>query len=1129
MVPTSSGGARFRGCAVILPYAHSRHAHRSQNRLAARAWLRTLSELTLATLLCLAMACGSEPETEVHSEARTLTHAELLATEILRPHLVEQGSDLFLRIPTEEALRIVEGSEASGLVLASPSGASRGASAPSSVRIRLPWPSDPTRFRIALSELAARLRATKTLARHEGADDDTQEPLELDYAFDPLVDDFVLASFEVRIDSAGTLLRSRADATRPLRDNAEREPGERISEELERTRAALEPWIEASELGPSGKRALRDTLERATLPDWESGDEPKPSFIRALIQDGWLDRLTGNDPRAHPFATALLRASRWTHRDLWSDSQRELSEFTSELGDRVRVLRHHAGVRYHVSLPSPAYLDLARDMELVVDLALGDDPLESAPTPLSAHVYVESVQVASWNVEKGLVADPALWRKWVVQADEETDDDAGTAKTLAQAIPPHALIVAPGGDVLLLITEHGSLAPLQHTLPESVEEFLAEAARALPDAAHLDLLGEYLFAYVSDSPDPRFPELLGTVGRVGEFHQTIAETLSRVSAGRYRGDCDDLAELYQGIARLQGRNAHIMGLPGHAALGWVDARADGATTYVLQTGPPLAIEADTKERSLAQAYQHFAPDSTIDVDQLEIMLRFGRDSLRDSYAVSAAVFWDRTYADRIIALQEDWHEYRYGSALSAAQALVAEDPARVSHLLERASLESITGRSARAARSLAAARDRSSVPMQRAHLAIRELDAWLDAEEEEPSERLLREVMQRWPADTDLSTQPGRLELWMELASTLARPDRDPLRALEILAEHVRPELTGAPGWLRDSSISDSTEEFLRLSTRVLAQTRTMVEPEDPRWQALRRDIETWFELAAFRTADADENVLRIYGWLGHFLEATYGEPDYRDFVEAQRVPELEPREHRDRVSEERRARRDAQWVGISPYYWWGALRQSIDEAEDELPRAELMKLAYFTRRACIDAQRHQLERPIFEDYALQAALVVGLATGNVNEQRSSLEQIRARRDPDLLDTAAYWFAELGPYLSLEEFEQALGVASQELDAPRHLLRIAWRLAAAEEWDYATIAARRALRASRSAGSLDAARRTRREVEHLLAHERGREGDRPQAELDDAHTADQVEQIRPEQQAPLVADDLTPLRDRRDQ
>ena len=39
-----------------------------------------------------------------------------------------------------------------------------------------------------------------------------------------------------------------------------------------------------------------------------------------------------------------------------------------------------------------------------------------------------------------------------------------------------------------------------------------------------------------------------------------------------RGDCDDLSELYQEIAARQGRMAHMIGLPAHAALAWSEQR-----------------------------------------------------------------------------------------------------------------------------------------------------------------------------------------------------------------------------------------------------------------------------------------------------------------------------------------------------------------------------------------------------------------------------------------------------------------------------------------------------------------------------------------------------------------------------
>ena len=72
-------------------------------------------------------------------------------------------------------------------------------------------------------------------------------------------------------------------------------------------------------------------------------------------------------------------------------------------------------------------------------------------------------------------------------------------------MPPHVVLTALNGDIVRLYTAHGVLHPPKDGTTQDAERFLAEAAKSLPDPAHLDLIGQYVLSYVYDSPDSRFP------------------------------------------------------------------------------------------------------------------------------------------------------------------------------------------------------------------------------------------------------------------------------------------------------------------------------------------------------------------------------------------------------------------------------------------------------------------------------------------------------------------------------------------------------------------------------------------------------------------------------------------------
>jgi hypothetical protein len=64
---------------------------------------------------------------------------------------------------------------------------------------------------------------------------------------------------------------------------------------------------------------------------------------------------------------------------------------------------------------------------------------------------------------------------------------------------------APNGDVL---ARHRARSPRSRASGARWTRVVTARRRALPDAAHLDLIGQYLLVYTFDSPDPRRPPLL---------------------------------------------------------------------------------------------------------------------------------------------------------------------------------------------------------------------------------------------------------------------------------------------------------------------------------------------------------------------------------------------------------------------------------------------------------------------------------------------------------------------------------------------------------------------------------------------------------------------------------------------
>src|SRR5262249_29781229 len=278
-------------------------------------------------------------------------------------------------------------------------------------------------------------------------------------------------------------------------------------------------------------------------------DYVPPSFARRLVRFGWLSALGAPPALCDELRRAVIEAERLrpVARYTGRDSTFELVE--DAYGARVWTLATPRRVGYSRVAAAPAYYTNGKSTRLVVHLPTGTDPLHDAARYQSAELFAGADQLAAWDPAHGFAADDDSWRSAFPTKGEGVEWAA-----LPDALPAHVLITAPNGDVLALATRFGVVHPA-HGGVESVadaEKFYAEAARALPDAAHLDLIGEYLLVYAFDSPDPRNPALLGTRMVSGDIHQTAEQTLATTTGGMMRGDCDDLSELDQEIAERQG-------------------------------------------------------------------------------------------------------------------------------------------------------------------------------------------------------------------------------------------------------------------------------------------------------------------------------------------------------------------------------------------------------------------------------------------------------------------------------------------------------------------------------------------------------------------------------------------------
>ncbi len=322
--------------------------------------------------------------------------------------------------------------------------------------------------------------------------------------------------------------------------------------------------------GPANARAQRacaDLLGRLSWGDDRAGagDEASGGFARALVRAGWLSEcgaFAGLDVGAAArLASAIDQSSGLesviAYRGGSGATAMVVAEMRDAFGEGGWILSTPARVSYTRAAPRPAFHWDPPELSLVVDLAPGADPLGPPTHPLGARLYQhDGRRVAAWCERDGFSADLDAWRALLPVRGKSQGRNV-----VADFVPPVIPLCDLRGRMSALIVPGGLLALPHAATSDEVERFESQAAQLLPDASHLDLIGEYAFAYLHPSPDNRYPLVIGTHQDNGNLQQTDAELVERAVGGIMHGDLGDLAELYQVVASRQGRLAHVLRLP----------------------------------------------------------------------------------------------------------------------------------------------------------------------------------------------------------------------------------------------------------------------------------------------------------------------------------------------------------------------------------------------------------------------------------------------------------------------------------------------------------------------------------------------------------------------------------------
>lgn len=827
--------------------------------------------------------------------------------------------------------------------------------------------------------------------------------------------------------------------------------------------AALVAGLDRSGTTPPVQAALRrllGTLDQTSLED----EEFRPALVRRLVAEGWLDTALGRLPELATLRDAVRTAAELRLVGRWSGDDHVLDDLRDAFGRRVMTLRSPAGCARLHEHPASSY-DSTPTRMVVQRFPADSDPL-SAALPLAAECWWGRVRIAEWNATDGLRAEPANWRLALADEGPGVGDD-----TVVDWRPPHLVLDDASGAVTALCTTHGLLRPAASASSEERERFLADAARLCPDAAHLDLIGQYLFAYVHDSPDPTVPDLIGINDTKGDIHQTIDQTIATVCAGVMRGDCDDLSEVYHALLTRQGHLPQVFNLPRHAACGWSLRQGDRWTTRILHTGQPLAFHGDTLEESLAQAFGHFDQENTDNGTLVHILLRFVGENTRSAWRLGSRIMHDAEYARTMIAVQRDWHYHTFAQGITTVRRLIADGDATSANWSELTGLYRRTGQW------------RAAIAAERASLALiddpmAQLDGRLTlisllvrdeqhAAADEEARELMRAVAQRFAKD-----QPAVQQRVLHSIQQRLDPQHSRSLVQELLREHLLPNMEARrPQLIQWARTRFDARAWATQAGEERAQAATLIDAAlhavDQRHHDLESDAglqrllafsETWLdELAFLDTGDRDE-IMSAYATVGQLATALLGEAAFDQLLMQADEPEAWTDQHQQRARGLPQLMRDLPWIRISVPYWSGRLSALLGDDEVLLDETAALALVAHLRAALAAYRRLDIDPAVLEQTLRWTAMIEALLTRNEEDLRVALRAYADRRDRRSDKMVTDTVEAMARHLPPAWFRRVLAVWDETAATKPGYFAIAWGCAVRGQIPHALEAAALAVR-----------------------------------------------------------------------
>ena len=866
---------------------------------------------------------------------------------------------------------------------------------------------------------------------------------------------------------------------------------------LEKSVGAVLAALPATRLDEIGLKTLRDVLGRLHRRDADLKvdlDEVAPSFARRVVRSGWLKTLGIAPAAAAAVEDAVRAAERFAPVQLYAGTdsagrELRLAEVKDAFGTGGWTLVTPERSAFAHLHQKPMYYWSTPDLHVVIRLPAGADPTASSIDPIEARLLHGNQPLVRWTREGGMTTTDA-YRQILPAKPRKTGKES---ESVNDFLPPHLVLSGLSGDITGVVVAKGVLRPPADLSSKETERFFAQAAELLPDAAQLDLIGQYLFTYVYDSPDSRFPQLIGNREDKGDIHQTAEQTLGTVTGGMFRGDCDDLSELYQRIAERQGRTAHVISLPQHAALAWAERGDGGWHVFVLQTGPAVEFVAPELQAALGKAYKHFDDADAFDPNGLGLLLRFSGENTRSAWRLSYRIFSEPDYAKTMIDVQRDWQYQTYQRGIAKMEKMVkAEEAARgegkadTANYRELSGLSSFTGQYAEAVRwhRLAYAATPVAEKLSRFYMRQEMISHLLDAGQIDAGKAEAEDVLERTLPGLRAELGPSAIQVGLELTAVLSGKGGGKLaplavRSLDLLLNQtVMPtpfsrepqslpsQIEAVADWVRSGQFdrdawkkSDRLNRVRRMMQQYVGTAMAAMSGQPDVRSALTeggpvqvaaRAVQRWLDDVAFNDVDEPGEVLLRYDSAGTYYRAVLGAEPFDRLLSGVAPPaKADGFDHTRRVGGLAQLPADLPWIACSVTYRCDRLFELFarekpkpgDVAAKAAFRETIKGLGAQVAAAHAAAKRLGLDHPIYAHQAHIAAVVVAMITQDKPKLSALLDHVADMNDKRLRDDTAQWMGDVARFCDLDWYGQAIDLWREHLNYKPKWFWIAWRAA----------------------------------------------------------------------------------------